>query len=275
MMVNLLLAALIFALAHPQKVRETQRAFSKPADVVFLLDISPSMRATDVHPSRLERAAAVIAAFSRNNQFYDRVGLVSFSSTSLILSYLTNDFNNLLFYLDYLKEKTFHSMGTNIGHALKNSLTIVTKDLDATPENVHRKIIFILISDGEDHGEELGEAIEEVRRLGIRVHTIGIGSKEGAPIPISSENGNRFFMEDPSGNKIISRFEEHTLQRIAEQTGGKTYRTFTGYELEDVFAKIVHNEREVKGVIRAVEHEDAYYAFLLAAFGIFLATMLI
>lgn len=275
LMLNLILAALIFALTHPQLTREKAVSEPKKMDIVFLLDSSPSMRADDIKPSRLQRALEVIGTFSRKKLPHDRIALVSFSAGSLILSYLTEDPNNIHYYLDYLRDEIMPSFGTNIGRALKNGLTVLTKELEVTPEAALHKRVFILVSDGEDHGKELESAIQEVKRIGIKVHTIGIGSKEGAPIPISWQERKIRYVEDNQGNKIITRFDERTLRWIAEETGGNAYRSFTGQELENIFREIVLNEREIEGFKKVIEYEDIYQGFLLAAFSIFLSAMLI
>ena len=274
-LLNLVLALLIFALTHPQWIREKGVAQAKKMDIVFLLDTSPSMRAGDIAPSRLERAMEVIGSFARKMLPHDRIGLVSFSSGSLILSYLTQDPSNILYYLDYLRDDTTLSLGTNIGQGLENGLAIFTKELEVSPEAMHHKRVFILVSDGEDHGRALESAVGEIKRIGIKVHTIGIGSKGGAPIPIAWEEGKVRYLEDEEGNRIISRFDEGTLRWIAEQTGGNAYRSFTGQELGGTFAEIVLKEREIEGFKKVTEYEDIYQNFLLVALGAFLATMLI
>ncbi len=274
-LVNLVFSLLIFSLAHPQVIREKKIAQPKKMAIVFLLDTSPSMRAQDVWPSRLERALEVIGRFSRNKPSQDRIGLVSFSAGSLILSYLTEDPNNILYYLDYLREDSIPSPGTNIGRALRSGLNVLEKEQEANSGGAYHKKIFILVSDGEDHGEELKSAVGDVRRKGIKVHAVGIGSEEGAPIPVGQENGKVKYLEDEQGNKIITRFDEGTLRWIAEETGGNAYRSLTGQELGTIFGEIVLKEREIEGFKKAVEYQDVYHGLLLAAFGIFLVAMVI
>lgn len=275
LLLNLVLASLILALAHPQKVREKNVPEPRKMDIVFLLDTSPSMWAEDVPPTRLGRALEVIGSFASKKLAQDRIGLVSFSGGSLILSYLTEDPSNILYYLDYLRKETTPAFGTNIGRALKNALAIVTKELEVSPEAANHKRVFILLSDGEDHGRELQSAVREVKNMGIKVHTIGIASNDGAPIPIARENGQVLYLENQAGQRIMARLDERTLAWIARQTGGKVYRSFTGHELEETFAEIVLKEREIEGFKRVIEHEELYQSFLLAAFAIFLAAMLI
>jgi Ca-activated chloride channel family protein len=275
LILNLVMGAMIFALAHPQLIQGKMVPQPGKLDIVFLLDISPSMRAGDIEPTRLERALQVIGAFAHKKPAEDRIGLVSFSSGSLVLSYLTEDASNILFYLDYLKRDTTLSPGTNIGRALNNGLTIVSKDLETNPAAAQNKKVFILLSDGEDHGEGLASAIANVKRRNIKIHTIGIGSKEGGPIPIAWNEGKVVFLEDANGNRVITHLDEKTLRQIAEEAGGKFYRSFTGHELERAFAEIVLQEREIQGFKQVVEYYDLYHELLLGALGMFLVAMLL
>jgi Ca-activated chloride channel family protein len=275
LLINLALVALVLALAHPQLIREKRVGQPEKIDVVILLDNSASMRAEDVPPSRLDRALEIVGRFARNKPSQDRIGLVSFASSSLILSYLTEDTSNILYYLNYLKDDASFNSGTNIGRAIQNGFAVLTRDAELHPDVARKKKIFILISDGEDHGDELESAVRAAVRQGIRIHTIGIGSLEGAPIPIGRENGIVRYVEDARGNKILSRFDERSLQWIAEITGGSAHRSLTGQELEGFFEGIVRQERKIEGFKKVIEYEDTYRGFLLAAFGLLLAGILV
>jgi Ca-activated chloride channel family protein len=274
LLMNLALAALVLALAHPQLIKEKQVGQPEKMDVVILLDNSASMRAEDVPPSRLERALEIVGRFARNKPPQDRLGLVSFASGSLILSYLTEDPSNILYYLDYLKEDSSFNPGTNIGRAIQNGFSILSRDAELHPEAARKRRVFILISDGEDHGDELESAVRAAAREGIRIHTIGIGSLEGAPIPIGRENGAVRYVEDTKGDRILTRFDERTLRWVAESTGGSAHRSFTGQELEGFFAGIVRQERKIEGFKKVVEYEDTFRGFLFGAFGLLLVAML-
>jgi Ca-activated chloride channel family protein len=275
LLINLALVALVLALANPQLIREKQVGQPEKMDVVFLLDNSPSMRAEDVPPSRLERALEIVGRFARHKPSQDRIGLVSFASGSLILSYLTEDPSNVLYYLNYLKDDSSFSPGTNIGRAIQNGLAVLSRETELHPDVGRQKKIFILISDGEDHGNELESAVRDATRQGIRVHTIGIGSLEGAPIPIGQENGVVRYVEDAKGSRVLSRFDERSLRWIAETTGGTAHRSFTGQELDGFFTAIVKQERKIEGFKKIIEYEDVYRRFLFAAFGLLLVGMLV
>ena len=274
-LLNLVMTVIIVALAHPQWIQERKIPQPGIMDLVFLLDTSPSMRAGDIQPSRLARALDVMGSFVRTKLTQDRIGLVSFAGNSMIVSYLTEDANNVHYYIDYLKQDETINHGTNIGRGLRNGLTVIKKETEIVPETARHKKVFILLSDGEDNGNELNAAVAEVKEQGIKVHTIGVGSRDGAPIPVGYEKDRPIYLEDDKGNRIISRFDESNLQWIAESTGGKFYRSFSGLELEKSFAEIVLSEREIAGFRKSVEYQDFHHAALMAAVGIFVVALLL
>jgi Ca-activated chloride channel family protein len=275
LLLNLVMVAIILALAHPQLAQERKVPQPGVLDVVFLLDTSPSMRATDIQPSRLARALEVIGAFSRAKLEHDRIGLVSFAGASMIISYLTEDANNILYYLEYLKEDPTVSHGTNIGGGLRNALHVIRREAEVYPAAGRNKKVFILLSDGEDNSTELDAAVSAVTEQRIEVHSVGVGSAEDAPIPIAYERDQPVYLEDDEGQRIMTRFDERTLHWIAEKTGGTFHRSLSGYELDKTFSDIVRKQREIAGFRKVIEYQDFYHGFLLAAAGMFFLALLI
>lgn len=274
-LMNLVLISSIMALAYPQIIKNRQIVKLRGMDIVLLLDNSPSMRAQDVKPSRLDKAKEVIGNFITQKTNIDRVGLVSFTETSLILSYLTSDPDNILFYLDYLEPGHTIIYGTNIGRGIKTALSLLEKDKEIQQKATQNLKIFILVSDGEDHGEELKEAVYTAKKFGIRIYTIGIGSKAGAYIPLGLNNGEFQYLEDDNRKKIITRFEERTLRWIAKETGAKFYRSFTGGEIRKSLNDILLTNQEIKGIESITEYKDIYSWFLISALITFLIAMII
>jgi Ca-activated chloride channel family protein len=275
LLASLALASLILVLAQPQWIRRAVLPEFKKMDLVFLIDTSPSMRADDIRPSRLERALDVIAAFCERKPPHDRLGLIAFTGKSVVLSYLTEDPGNIRYYLGYLRQDRVPRLGTNIGRALNTGLTVLTQEREIDPAAAEHKRVFILISDGEDHGAELTEAVGNVKKAGVKVHTIAIGSAQGAPIPIAWDQGRTEYVLDAKGNRIISRLDEGALRWLANETGGGAYRAITGGELPDILARIIDTERDVQGFKQVVEYRDLHQMFLFAAFGLFLTVTLI
>jgi len=217
----------------------------------------------------------VMGSFVRTKLAQDRIGLVSFAGNSMIVSYLTEDANNIHYYIDYLKEDATINHGTNIGRGIRNGITVVQKETEIVPATARHKKVFIVLSVREDNGYELNAAVAELQDQGIKIHTSGVRSRDGAPIPIGYEKDRPIYLEDDKGNRIISRFDEHSLQWIAESTGGKFYRSLSGLELEKSFAEIVLSEREITGFRKSVEYQDFHHMVLIAAAGIFLVALLL
>ena len=165
--------SLILAVAEPQFELKREESIYKKINVVFLLDTSLSMRARDIAPSRIDRAREEIQNFIlHRNENIGQIGLINFAGSSVILSYLTEDAQNIVFYLDYL-------------------------EADLRPED----FTFILISDGEDHGESLQEAVQKAIQLHVRTYTVGLGTETGVFIPIGERDGHTVFLVDEEGDR--------------------------------------------------------------------------
>lgn len=260
-------AALIVAVARPSLTVPGSRPVYRKQDVIFLLDASPSMRARDVHPSRIERAKEEIRNFvADRGGLVDRIGLVTFTGSAVITSYLTRDLDNIPFYLDFMELTPQISYGTNFGAALSAGLTLVQAEATAAEREGredHNQKVFFFLSDGEDFGAELEDAIQRTMQAHIRVYAVGIGSDRDAPIPITVGN-QETLLRDEGGRIVSARFDESSLQRIAVLTGGRYYRSYTGGELAEVVTQFLESGREVMGRQRTTEPVDLYPKLLLA-----------
>jgi Ca-activated chloride channel family protein len=251
---------LVLALLRPQALLTKRTPEYERQDLVVILDRSVSMRAHDVSPSRSSRATLEIQNFLQNKpEGIDRVGLVGFSSSSLILSYLTRDLNAIAFYLDWIRNDPQTLLGTDIGAALKNAREVARKDDRPT-----RKL-FLLISDGEDYGSELTRQMASYRSDGHPVHAIGIGSEDEVPIPFVQPDGSEAFLRDDGGRVVTTKFEEGTLRHIAAETGGRYVRSASGRELATALEDIVKGERKIQGWRTTTEYRDLYVAALAVA----------
>lgn len=255
-------AALVFALMRPQVLLARRVADYEGQDLIVMLDRSVSMRARDVAPSRFSRATLELRNFLRQKpEGIDRIGLVGFAESSVVLSYLTADTESVLFYLDWLDEdarETTALFGTNIGAALKSARDIASKD-----DRVSRKL-FLVVSDGEDYGTELRDALETFRSEGLRVDAIGIGSDAAAPIPLPTD-GEETFLLDDAGRRVTTTFEEATLRRVAATTGGRFIRSATGTELARALAEIAKGERKQVGWRTTTDYRDIHAVGLAVA----------
>ena len=254
-------AAIGTALVRPQALLTRREPVFEQQDLVLVLDRSASMRAHDIAPSRFARATREIQNFIEHKpEGIGRIGLVGFAGGSLILSYLTNDLETVSFFLDWINHDPQTLLGTDIGAALKNAREVARRDDRPT-----RKL-FLLVSDGEDHGSELLRQVHAYRADGYRVNCIGIGSAAAVPIPILDPEGRETYLRDEQGQLVRTRFEEGTLRQIAAATGGRYQRSTTGGELANAIAEIVTAERRMTGWRTTTEYRELYpIALALAA----------
>ena len=187
-------------------------------DIIVAVDVSQSMLAADIKPSRLERARHEVSDLL-NLLDGDRIGLVAFAGTSFLQCPLTLDYQSAGIFLDALEPDLIPIQGTSISHALRTAIEAFSR--------VEKKSkAIILITDGEDHGGNLEEVSRLALEEGVKIFVIGIGQETGAPIP-SAEPG-RGFKKDSSGELVLSKFNEPLLQKIAVQSGGTYVRSVIG-----------------------------------------------
>ncbi len=264
-------AAIVFALMRPQALRAARVPEYERQDLIIILDRSISMRARDIRPSRFGRATQELRNLVRQKpEGIERVGLVGFAESSLVLSYLTADVEMVLFYLDWLDQEPSVLFGTNIGAAMKSGLDVAKKD-----DRPSRKR-FLLVSDGEDQGTELSAALEAFRAEGYRVDCIGIGSGQPVPIPLFSSGaggepakpgGPREpiqYLLDDAGRRVTTTFDEKTLVRVAAATGGQYVRSTTGSELARAVPGLMKADRRILRWRVSTDYRDLY-PFALAA----------
>ena len=249
----LAVAALAFSLLRPQVMLAQRVPDLEQQDVIIVLDRSASMRARDIAPSRIGRATAELRRLLQGKpDAVGRLGLVGFADAAVILSYLTRDADSLLFYLDWVDRSAETLLGTDIGAALKSARDVARKDGRPT-----RKV-FLLLSDGEDHGAELDRQLALFRTEGRRVHCIGIGGDTPTPIPIVDADGREDVLQDESGRPVQTAFDESTLRRVAAETGGRYFRSTTGGELAAAVDEVLAGEARILGWRTTTEYRDVY-----------------
>jgi Ca-activated chloride channel family protein len=253
-------AALAVALLRPQTTWTRQFPEYERQDLVIMLDRSASMNARDIEPSRFSRATLEIRNLVRHKpEAIDRIALIGFADAAVVLSYLTEDADSLLFYFDWIETDPTPLFGTNIGAALTSALDVARKDDRPT-----RKI-FLVVSDGEDFGSELRAAVTAVRTAGYQVNCIGVGTDRAVPIPVPSVEGVETLLRDDTGAPVTTRFAERTLRDVATATGGQYVRSATGDDLRRAIATIVGGERRLVGWRTSSGRRDLYPALLAVA----------
>ncbi|MBK7830173.1 VWA domain-containing protein [Nannocystis sp.] len=224
---------LVGALMRPQYGGTTRIVPVGGLDVVLVVDYSKSMLAKDVYPSRSERLAAELRRFLDEAEHRgDQVGLVVFAGAARGLP-VSRDTRVLKLYLDKADPRTENPGGTAIGKALKLALqylvdarqagqnAVKERSIDGPPPPEADQVI-ILLTDGEDTSSRPNEMAAEAAKLGIRIYTVGIGSKSGEPIQKFDAKGQPDgYQTDEKGNYLMTRVDEAGLKKLSETTGGE------------------------------------------------------
>ena len=274
------LLCMVLALVRPRMVSRELRPVPTPTDMVFLLDISPSMYARDMDPSRLGRAEQIVEKFILMKQPQDRYGLVAFNFTSVVLSYLTTDPQSILVYFDYLNHKNEPEVGTNMGSAMVSALRVFTLDEKVNPGKAEgRRRALVLLSDGDDSIGQWGAPLREVRNAGINVYTFGLGSANGSYVPLVMTGGVHGdvvkYLSREGGARILSQAQSRTMREIAERTGGRFYRAENNAQVDEALDQLLFKGRPIAGYDASPVRKDLFQYFLWSAFvglllGIFL-----
>lgn len=202
------LALLIVMLARPQMGTKISQEKRKGIEVIISLDISNSMRAEDVVPSRLDKSKMLVENMV-DNFTNDKVGFVVFAGDAFIQLPITSDYVSAKMFLQNTDPSLIATQGTDLAGAIELSSKSFTQQ-----DKVGRAIL--IITDGEDHEGGAIEAAEKARKNGIRVFVLGVGSTKGSPVP----DGNGGYMKDNSGQEVISVLNEEMCKQVAQAGGG-------------------------------------------------------
>ncbi len=259
-MISGAVACLVLALAKPRWGFEWIDAKQRGADIIIAVDVSKSMLAPDVSPSRLERARRKVSDLL-DRMSGDRVGLVAFAGTSFVQCPLTMDYGAVRMFLSYLDPELIPTQGTDLGSAIDMSLVGL---FDGAPEGTTTGRAIIIMTDGEDQEGQGLKAAEVAKSKGVKVYTMSIGSEEGTLIP---EPGGGF-KKDRQGNLVISKPNEPALKAIAQATGGTHVRSVAGDgDIEALYDNGILKEidREENQEIRTKRWHERFQWFLAAA----------
>ena len=201
-------ALIAIMLARPQMGTKISQDKRQGIEVMIALDISNSMKAEDVAPSRLDKSKMMIENLV-DNFTDDKVGLVVFAGDAFIQLPITSDYVSAKMFLQNIDPSLIASQGTNLAEAVGLSSRSFTKQ-----DNVGRAII--VITDGEDHEGGAVEAAKQAKKNGMRVFVLGVGSTKGTPIP----DGNGGYMKDNTGQVVMSALNEEMCKQVAEVGGG-------------------------------------------------------
>jgi Ca-activated chloride channel family protein len=250
-LLSLAFVFLIFGAAGPQFGSKLEEVKREGIEVIIALDVSNSMLAEDIKPNRLERAKLTIERLIELMED-DKVGLVVFAGDAYVQVPITSDYISAKMFLEGINTKMVSKQGTTIGSAIE----LASKSF--SPQSEASKVI-IVITDGENHEGNAIEMAEKANENGIKIYTIGLGSPQGVPIPVTA--GQNVFRKDNDGNVIISKLDESTLNKIAASADGKYYNANS---FNQIFAELDNLKTEEFETRVYTEYENRFQ-YLLAA----------
>ncbi|MBC7370946.1 MAG: VWA domain-containing protein [Bdellovibrionaceae bacterium] len=260
------------ALARPQMGQSMQEIKSEGVEIMLVVDVSDSMLAEDVRPSRLEQAKTDLSRLLDRIPG-NRVGVIAFAGSAAILSPLSNDPNATKMYLESLSTTSVSSQGTSFEEALSLAADSFKRGGVGTDDTSKVTRVILIASDGEDHEPGAVEAAKKLTDQGIRVFTVAYGTEKGAPIPM--KDGMGFWKsnkKDRSGQTVITTVKGDALRSLASAGQGSFYFATPGGDyiknVADDFATLEKTEFEAK---MAVQYEEHFQWFLFT--GIILALL--
>jgi len=210
-------AGFVLALARPQWGIVREKVEREGVDVVFVLDTSGSMASADVPPNRFFLARAALLSLAQRLEG-DRLALLAFEGEAYPLVPLTLDADALGLFLDTLEPGVVPTPGTSLGLGLERGLELFV-------DQERRNKVMVLVSDGEDLEGQVEAAVRHSKEAGVVVHTVGVGTEQGDPVPSFDAQGNPAgYKKLPDGSPVISRLDAGALEAIARGTGGRYFR---------------------------------------------------
>lgn len=257
----LVLILIIIALARPQSFSSGTNITTEGIDIAIVLDISGSMLAEDFKPNRLEAAKVITDKFIQG-RVSDRIGLVIFSRVAFTQCPLTIDYSVLRNLLREVKSGMLDD-GTAIGNAIANGVNRL-KDTDAKSK------VIILLTDGVNNAGEIDpvSASEIAKAYGIRIYSIGVGTRGEAPYPVQTPFGTRYQM-------VPVEIDEPLMKKLAENTGGQYFRATNNKALEEIYNKIDKLEKSKVEITSYRNAAELYSYLMFPAIIIFLIELLL
>ena len=249
------LAFLILSLTNPKMGTKLETVKREGVDIVFALDVSKSMLAEDIAPSRLDKAKQIITRII-DNLGSDRIGVIIYAGNSYPLLPITTDHAAAKMFLQNASPDMVSSQGTAINEAIERGISYFDNK-----EQTNR--FLFIVSDGEDHEENAVSLAEQAKKEGIKVYTIGIGTEKGGPIPLKNNGTVIGYKKDNQGEVVITQMKPEILIDIANEGNGKYINGNKTQEtidvIEDLLVKAEKSEFETK---QFSDYKDQFQWFI-------------
>lgn len=265
---TLFFALLITAILGPSFGGSKKEVKSVGKDIMICIDLSKSMDAFDIQPTRLEKVKnemkKLVAAFSS-----DRIGLIIFGSEAFMQCPLTYDQNALNLFIETMNTGLVPVGGTDFGPALRMALDKLTNENGQ--QNESKSKVIILISDGEDFGQDTDDIVNEIENQDIKLFTLGVGTEKGGNI--YAGNGLK---KDREGNTVVTKLNSRSLRSIADKTGGQYFEI---NENQNEVSRLINTIGRIEGELRDARMVDVtankYFYFLAFATALLLLDILV
>ena len=256
--------AIVIALINPKIGTKFEAVKREGVDVMIAIDVSKSMNAKDIQPSRMLKARQFVSNLI-NEMSNDRIGLIVFAGNAYLQMPLTVDYSATKMFLKQVNTDLVPTQGTAIGDAVELAERSYPK------EQKNQKVLLV-ISDGENHEGNAEDAIANANENGIKVITIGVGTKKGGPIPI----GNRGdFKKDSEGNIVVTKLNEDMLRDLSKEANG----TYHHINDKNITASIIDELGSLDGKVFEekviTDYKQHFQVFLFIAFILLLIEFLI
>ena len=208
----LALTCLIIGLVNPKIGTKIETVKREGIEIIFAIDVSKSMLAEDVAPSRLEKSKQLVSQII-NNLRSDKIGIIAYSGSAFPVLPITSDYGVAKMFLQSMNPGMISAQGTSIDQAITLAMTFIDKK-DKTNK------LLIIISDGEDHSDSAQDAAEEAKKVGLKIMTVGVGTEKGGTIPLKRNGVVESFQRDQNNEVVITKRNAEVLKAVAKASGG-------------------------------------------------------
>ena len=262
------LTALIVGLLNPKVGTRIETVTRKGVDVVFAIDVSKSMLAEDIAPSRILKAKQILSK-AIDELVNDRIGIIVYAGKAYAQLPLTTDYTAAKMFLRTINTDMVPTQGTDIGNAVEMALSYFESGKE------QNRVLFIL-SDGESHEEGALEASELASENGILIHAIGLGTLEGGPIPIKRNGIIKGYKKDNQDKVVVTKMDPAMLQQLALSTEGNfTDGTNTKETIEFIKTSISQMEQVESETEMYTDYEDLFQWFFAIALFFFILDLIL
>lgn len=252
---SLAVFCLVLALANPRVGTKVQTVNRQGIDIVFAIDVSKSMLAEDVSPSRIEKSKQIVSQLI-NNLASDRIGIIAYAASAFPALPITTDYSAAKMFLHQINTDMLSSQGTAISEAIQMATTYF--------DDPQTNKLLVLLTDGEDHEQGIEEAVAQAKEKGLKVLVIGVGTENGGPIPVKVAGDIQTYLRDMNNEVVITKLDESMLKQIANELSGSYISGGSTKKVTEHFKSILDTIERTEFESQEVAEYDSKFQWCLA-----------